>query len=54
MTELNDNTELQLYSSAVLYVVSAVTPPPEYVDIILNKFLFGIKSATASYKFYCP
>jgi proteasome activator subunit 4 len=45
MSELNDSAELQLYSSAVLYVLSAVAPPPEYTGIILEHFVNAIKSA---------
>lgn len=30
MSELNDSSELQQYSQAVLYVISAVNVPPEY------------------------
>lgn len=32
--------------SAVLYVLSAVTPPHEYVEDILNHFANAIKSST--------
>ena len=32
--------------SAVLYVLSAVTPPREYVEDILNHFVKAIKSST--------
>ena len=46
MSELNDSSELQLYSSAVLFVVSAITPPPEYVDKILDNFLIEIKNSS--------
>ncbi len=46
MIEFNDNTELQTYSTAVLYVLSAFTPPTEYIPIILNNFVSAIKSAT--------
>jgi proteasome activator subunit 4 len=45
MTELNDNPELQLYSSAVLYALSAVTPPQDYVEVILGNFVAEIKSS---------
>ncbi|KAF8922284.1 armadillo-type protein [Mucidula mucida] len=47
MIEFNDNTELQTYSTAVLYVLSAFTPPTEYIPIILNNFVSAIKSATS-------
>ncbi|KAL6304169.1 ARM repeat-containing protein [Sparassis latifolia] len=47
MSELNDNSELQTYSSAVLYVLSAVTPPPEYVDVIAENFMNAIKSTSS-------
>lgn len=49
MSELQDSSELALYSSAVLYVLSAVTPPPEYTGLILDHFVDAIKSATV-----CP
>ena len=56
MSELNDSSELQAYSSAVLYVVSAVTPPPEDVEVILNHFMDAIKSSTVTLWFctQCP
>lgn len=46
MSELNDSSELQSYSSAVLYILSAITPPTEYVEAVLNNFVVGIKSST--------
>lgn len=46
MSELNDNTELQTYSSAVLYVLSAVNTVPDFVDVILQEFVAAIKSST--------
>ena len=46
MSELNDNSELQSYSSAVLYILSAVTPPTEYVEAILENFIVCTKSST--------
>lgn len=46
MTELNDNSELQAYSSAVLYVLSAVTPPAEFIEVILDNFVTAIKNST--------
>jgi len=49
MSELNDSSELQTYSSAVLYVVSAVTPPAEDIEMILNHFMDAIKSSTVTY-----
>ncbi|EPQ60983.1 hypothetical protein GLOTRDRAFT_53630 [Gloeophyllum trabeum ATCC 11539] len=45
MTELSDSSELQTYSSAVLYVLSAVTPPAEYIDRILEVYIDALKSA---------
>ncbi|KAI0728586.1 ARM repeat-containing protein [Fomitopsis betulina] len=47
MSELNDNSELQKYSSAVLYILSAVDPPEEYLGIIASNFLQAIKSSTS-------
>ena len=43
MSELNDSPELQTYSSAVLYVLSAITPAPEFVGDILQIFVKAIK-----------
>ncbi|KAG6910583.1 hypothetical protein DXG01_009534 [Tephrocybe rancida] len=45
MSELNDSSDLQMYSSAVLYVLSAVSPPPEYVPVILSNFASAIQSS---------
>ncbi|KAH0590354.1 hypothetical protein H2248_000511 [Termitomyces sp. 'cryptogamus'] len=45
MSELNDSPDLQMYSSAVLYVLSAVSPPVEYVHAILSDFASAIKSS---------
>lgn len=45
MSELNDNSTLQSYSSAVLYILSAVTLPTEYVEAILDNFVLSIKSS---------
>jgi len=50
MTELNDSGDLALYSSAVLYILSAVTPPKEYITTILDIFVRTIKSSTVSEK----
>lgn len=45
MSELNDSSELQKYSSAVLYVLSAVDAPADYVHVIAGHFLNAIKSS---------
>ncbi|KAE9410730.1 ARM repeat-containing protein [Gymnopus androsaceus JB14] len=45
MSELNDSSELQTYSTAVLYVLSAVTPVKEYIPVILENFVTAIKSS---------
>ncbi|KAF5375146.1 hypothetical protein D9758_000062 [Tetrapyrgos nigripes] len=47
MSELNDSSDLQTYSTAVLYVLSAVTPVADYVPIILENFVSAIKSSTS-------
>ncbi|KAJ3843176.1 hypothetical protein F5878DRAFT_605646 [Lentinula raphanica] len=47
MSELNDSSELQTYSTAVLYVLSAVTPVREHIEIILGHFVTAIKSSTS-------
>jgi proteasome activator subunit 4 len=46
MSELNDNTDLRTYSTAVLYVLSAVNPPPDYLKVIITRFVDVIKSST--------
>lgn len=48
MSELNDSSDLQVYSSAVLYVLSAVAVPDVYVQDILENFVSAIKSSTVS------
>ncbi|KAI0702440.1 ARM repeat-containing protein [Cytidiella melzeri] len=45
MSELNDSSELQRYSSAVLYILSAVNAPADYVEIVAEHFLSTIKSS---------
>ena len=45
MTELSDNRELTMYSSGVLFILSAVAPPQEYVDMIAERFLSTIKES---------
>ncbi|KAJ8084329.1 Proteasome activator BLM10 [Marasmius tenuissimus] len=45
MSELNDNPELQNYSTAVQYVLSAVTPLSDYLPTILDTFAGAIKSS---------
>jgi proteasome activator subunit 4 len=47
MSELNDSSELQLYSSAVLYVVSAVHCPAQYIEQILNQYVSAVTSSEA-------
>ena len=49
MAELNDSSELQKYSQAVLYILSAVPPPPEYVELIADNFLAAITSSTVNF-----
>lgn len=38
---------MQLYSTAVLYVLSAVMPPQEYVQSVANMFMDAIVSSTS-------
>ncbi|KAG9009627.1 hypothetical protein FRB90_008255, partial [Tulasnella sp. 427] len=45
MAELNDSSELQLYSSAVLIVLSAISPPHEYVEPIIDNLIDAVKSS---------
>jgi proteasome activator subunit 4 len=48
MSELKDSSELEMYSTAGMYVVSAVTPPVACVAEILEKFVSAIKSSDVS------
>ncbi len=52
MSELNDSSELQKYSAAVLYVLSALTPPPSYVEVVADGFLAAIQSSDVSINKY--
>ncbi|KAG8934508.1 hypothetical protein FRC01_002240 [Tulasnella sp. 417] len=45
MAELNDSSELQLYSSAVLIVLSTISPPHEYVEPIIDNLIGAVKSS---------
>lgn len=45
MSELNDSSDLQVYSSAVLYVLSAVAVPDVYVQEILDNYVSAINSS---------
>ncbi|KAJ7596682.1 hypothetical protein C8J56DRAFT_918063 [Mycena floridula] len=47
MSELNDNPELQVYSSAVLYSLSAFTVPANFIEPILENFVSAIKRTTS-------
>ena len=49
MEELNDNSELLTYSSAVLYLLSAVTPPREYIEMVADQFISTIKSTSVGF-----
>jgi hypothetical protein len=46
MSEFNDNPELQSHSQAVLYILSAVAPPPESIEAIGGGFVSAISSST--------
>lgn len=46
MSELSDNPELQIHSQAVLYILSAVAPPPESIEAINDSFVRAISSST--------
>lgn len=48
MSELNDSSDLHTYSTAVLHILSVVSPPIEYVGAILSHFATAIKSTTVS------
>jgi proteasome activator subunit 4 len=46
MSELSDDPELQSHSQAVLYILSAVAPPPESIEAIGVGFISAISSST--------
>ncbi|KAG8905939.1 hypothetical protein FRB99_007944 [Tulasnella sp. 403] len=45
MAELNDSSELQLYSGAVLNVLSSIAPPQEFVEGIIDKLIDAVKTS---------
>ncbi|KAG8770133.1 hypothetical protein FRC12_004487 [Ceratobasidium sp. 428] len=45
MSNLNDSSELMTYSNAVLYLLSAVTPPLEFVEPIINALIEATTSS---------
>ncbi|CEL52206.1 Proteasome activator complex subunit 4 OS=Xenopus laevis GN=psme4 PE=2 SV=1 [Rhizoctonia solani AG-1 IB] len=45
MSNLNDSSELMMYSNAVLYLLSAVTPPLDYIEPIVNELIHAITSS---------
>lgn len=45
MSELQDSSEVQQYSSGVLYILSSITPPPELVEPITDVFIDAVKSS---------
>ncbi|KAH7104315.1 ARM repeat-containing protein [Auriculariales sp. MPI-PUGE-AT-0066] len=47
MSELNDSSELQTYSAGVLLVLSAITPPKEFIEIIADYFITAIRSTSS-------
>jgi len=47
MSELSDDPELQSHSQAVLYILSAVAPPPESIEAIGTSFVSAISSSTS-------
>ena len=54
MSELSDNPELQTHSQAVLYILSAVAPPPESIEAITDSFVRAISSSTVRYPHLNP
>ena len=50
MSELQDSSEIQTYSSAVLYILSAITPPPEFVEPFTETFIEAVKSSPVCYR----
>ena len=48
MLELYDNMDLPIYGSAILYLLSIVTPPREYVELAAEAFINTIQSTSVS------
>jgi proteasome activator subunit 4 len=46
MSECNDNAELVKYSLAVLFVLSSITPPSDFVEPVSSSMLNVIKTST--------
>ena len=49
MTELNDNPELSALSSGILLMLSSITPPRGYIELILNEMIISIMSSLVSF-----
>ncbi|KIY51336.1 hypothetical protein FISHEDRAFT_37321 [Fistulina hepatica ATCC 64428] len=47
MAELNDNTDLHKYGNGVLYILSSILPPTEYIDVMFNDYMNVIKSSSS-------
>ncbi|KAH8835430.1 hypothetical protein DL96DRAFT_1675460 [Flagelloscypha sp. PMI_526] len=47
MAELNDSQDLQTFSMGVLHVLSAVTPPQEIIETVIENFVNAIQSSTS-------
>ncbi|KAI0275116.1 hypothetical protein BC834DRAFT_851157 [Gloeopeniophorella convolvens] len=47
MSELSDDPELQSHSQAVLYILSAVAPPPESIEAVGATFVNSISSSSS-------
>ncbi|KAG9039991.1 hypothetical protein FRB95_004463 [Tulasnella sp. JGI-2019a] len=45
MAELNDSSELQLYSGAVLNVLSSIAAPPEFVEPVMDALIDAVKTS---------
>ncbi|KDQ20580.1 hypothetical protein BOTBODRAFT_169318 [Botryobasidium botryosum FD-172 SS1] len=45
MAELQDSSELQMFSAGVLYILTAVCPPEEFVEPITDNFIRAVQSS---------
>jgi proteasome activator subunit 4 len=48
MSELSDNAELVKYSLAVLFILSSITPPVEFVEPVAVKMIGVLQTAPVS------
>lgn len=48
MSELQDSSEVQQYSSGVLYILSSIAAPPEFIEPLTEAFIDAVESSSVS------